>query len=468
MLGGAARESLADPVNRDLVHADHRGVLVDSQDSVRASDGAADRARHRTVLIAVGIIFCVVGMGVVVRAGVPQGLTRDVAYDYEINAVASTRLRSGEALYDFKESRVTAEHRGRLPRGASFISRSDGSFIGPPAVAVIEMPFEMMGEPAGTIAFRGLMFAMVILSVVVTSLALRKGNRLGPTLVTVGALLITSPLFAGLALGQIDAVVMLALAFVIWGAARRRWTVVGAAVGIAILLKLSPVLLLGYLLVRGHRQCLKPAVAAITAGCVAAMTFGQPTALWTWASQVMPVIARGSRFVGNQSIPALIQRAIGESPDVSATATLGAARFVGVALAVGLSFVVWRTRRGECVAPIEIGTLVVVMLIAGPLTWDHYYVWAALPVVLLLDPDAWKSVVRWQRLAIASLLSLAMICMLDPIPLPSAREVIENSALRITTSPYVFAGFFLFAACVMVSAVPIRDDLPADRTFVRS
>ena len=40
--------------------------------------------------------------------------------------------------------------------------------------------------------------------------------------------------------------------------------------------------------------------------------------------------------------------------------------------------------------PLELGVLILVILVAGPLTWDHYYVWALLPLVLVLDLERWQ------------------------------------------------------------------------------
>ena len=53
-------------------------------------------------------------------------------------------------------------------------------------------------------------------------------------------------------------------------------------------------------------------------------------------------------------------------------------------------FGLWRARRGRSLDPLELGVLVLVLLLAGPLSWDHYFVWAVLPIVLLADPARWR------------------------------------------------------------------------------
>src|SRR6201999_4305229 len=70
----------------------------------------------------------------------------------------------------------------------------------------------------------------------------------------VGALVVVAlaPFVDSVALGQVDGLILLALAFAAWCAVRDRWWLCGVALGVPVLLKVSPALILGYLLLRGR------------------------------------------------------------------------------------------------------------------------------------------------------------------------------------------------------------------------
>ena len=82
------------------------------------------------------------------------------------------------------------------------------------------------------------------------------------------ALFFGFPLVKGLSLGQNNGLVMLALAVGLFGAARGRWALAGVGLGVATALKVSPGLLVIYLLLRGKTRAVKSAVVtAVGARC---------------------------------------------------------------------------------------------------------------------------------------------------------------------------------------------------------
>ena len=201
-----------------------------------------------------------------------------------------------------------------------------------------------------------------------------------------------SPCGESIGLGQIDGYVMVAVAIAIWASIRDRWRLVGVALGIAALLKISPVLLIVYLVLRGRRQVLLPAVASAVAVCSPRppSSAGPPTSsrgrpTWrptcrrarssspTSRSRRGPRACSARRRTGSRSTPASGR----------------GASWRWVVAGVGIAAVYFLCRRRSFV-PLELGAVLLVALLAGPISWEHYPTWALLSVVLLADVGGGK------------------------------------------------------------------------------
>ena len=78
--------------------------------------------------------------------------------------------------------------------------------------------------------------------------------------------------------------------------------------------------------------------------------------------------------------------------------------------------------------------MVLVALLAGPLTWDHYLSWAVIPVMLFaaaLQPRQWL------------LLFLLLLPLAFPVPYIKADAVAEYAGWRILTSAQILVLLLL-------------------------
>ena len=102
-------------------------------------------------------------------------------------------------------------------------------------------------------------------------------------------------------------------------------------------------------------------------------------------------MSSGTLYTGNQSIVVWVARMLTGTSDLGMTAELGPIDYLGFVVAGGAIFVLWRLRRHAPLVPLELGALILVILVAGPLSWDHYFVWAVIPVVLMADGRYWSA-----------------------------------------------------------------------------
>jgi alpha-1,2-mannosyltransferase/arabinofuranan 3-O-arabinosyltransferase len=204
--------------------------------------------------------------------------------------------------------------------------------------------------------------------------------RPGWTAVGVVLLLLSSPLLATLALGQVYPVLALGLV-ASWVADRReRQGVSGAALGLVVALKPS---LLPVLLWPLVRQKWRAFLWTIVSGAVA--TLAGIAAVGPGATLDYVGVLRDrsvSAYWDNASLPSAAARLFTENPYAQNIATLPWMIFVGYALGIAaIAITAMRIRRGP-----EVGlwALVAASLLASPIAWHNYLVLLGPGVLLLL------------------------------------------------------------------------------------
>ena len=216
------------------------------------------------------------------------------AWDFGINRDAAIALRADAPLYasDIDQVRFS-------------------SFIGPPSTAFLYLPFSALPLDRALLIYRLLISAVFAAGVAVASFAVPAKSRGLSLAVGVAALVLWHPIFTSLVYGQVDAWIVLALASAAYFARRSRWFLVGAAIGVAAVLKISPGVALLYCATNRRRW---PAIAgAAAAGAVAILVTLPFEGLRPWiefVTRVAPNLARGTVHLDNQSLPGFLARNI--------------------------------------------------------------------------------------------------------------------------------------------------------------
>jgi alpha-1,2-mannosyltransferase len=257
---------------------------------------------------------------------------------------------------------------------------------------------------------------------------------------------------------------MLGLAVALLGTARGWWGVVGVGLGVAALLKLSPVMLLVYLALQRKWRALWTAAATMAALLGAALAIGHPDDLSTWFRDVAGSVSEGARTTDNQSLPALLARVFGHTDDIIAQLPLGRWRFGGYVVALVGVVGLWLLRRGQRVEPLDLGVLVLVALLAGPISWDHYLTWSLLVLVLVVDPARWAGRSWLQVTVLAGALGASTILGRRWTSYPLPKQVAANLLYRFSTSEKTYALLLLLgvALWLLLRPAPIAETDAAD------
>jgi len=410
----------------------------------------------RRIFIVIGMLAILVGVANVVVNDWTSEATAGDPYDFGLNWVAAQRLVDSEPLYD----RAASLADGLRLVGPSMLDTNHNpfsSFIGLPTTALLYAPFTVFDyETAGKL-FRLTAVLAMFAAIGVATLALPSASRLPAGLIGVGAALVSTPFIESIFLGQVDGFLMLGLALAFVGVAHDRWGLVGFGIGIAALLKISPAILLVYLALRHKWRAVWFGIGTVAVLLVVAAAVGRFGDLFDWLDHVMAGVGDGARNTDNQAIPAALARLWG-GDDLKTQLPLGSWRILSyVIVAAGVAGL-WWIRRHKPIEPLELGVLVLVALLAGPLSWDHYTVWSILVVVLIVDPRRWAGR-RWAEIGVLAVaLAGAMALMRIFTIMPEPREVADQPLLRLTSSAKTAALLLLLAVALRLLLRPAPEE----------
>jgi len=402
----------------------------------------------RRLFVLLGVLFVLTG-AVNLAVYSSDLIDHQQPVDFELNWVGAHRLVHREPLYDRAASqqdgfRLIGPGRFDFSNGATY-----ASYIGSPATALLYVPFVPLDHDPAADLYRAWQVILIGASVVITAFALPRRSRLPAALVGAGALLWGYPFAESIGLGQVDGYIMLALAIAIWASVRDKWRLVGAALGIATLLKISPGLLLVYLVLRGRRAVVLPAIISAGALLLLATVVGRPGDTVKWVTDVLPEVSKGGLLVNNQSIPAWIARLFGGDLNwLSLNADLGAWRFLAFPVMIAGLAAVFLVRRGRPFVPLELGAVILVALLAGPVTWDHYPTWAVLALVLMADLRWWEGRRVGEVAALFVVLAGGLALMWKKTLYPTA-DVIRSDWTRHLESGTKTVGMLAFLAVAL-------------------
>src|SRR5215212_7547755 len=254
--------------------------------------------------------------------------------------------------------------------------------LNPPLWILLISPFGLL-EPL--VAYR--VFVLMTLTMTVGYLAWMADElRLRPAWAVVGTsmLLLSSPLLATLALGQIYPVLALLLVAA-WMADRRHQPLTsGGILGVVVALKpsLAPILL--WPLVRRKWKAFGTALVSGAVATLAGAIVVGPEATLDWLRLLSDSSA--SPYWDNASLPSAATRLFTENPFAQHVAILPWT--IPVAYALGIGAIVVTAARVRQGAEVGLWALVAASLLAAPIAWHNYLVLLG-PGILLLLARGW-------------------------------------------------------------------------------
>ncbi len=328
-------------------------------------------------------VWFVAGVAVVAALRLWMRSGAALPWDFAINYTASTALTRGVGLYAGEPLRDLA-HQIVGPWVRNIFSSTFDSYIGPPTTATILLPFTLLPFATSIVVYRAALIGAFLSAVLITGYAVAPSRRRIAWAVGFGCLALWNAPLVSVQLGQVDAWIALGLAVGVVGLAHRRDGLSGAGFAVAALLKLTPAVIIVYLLIASERR--KVGILACTiasALCLSSALFFNTADWMRFGTHVLPSLSSASITLQNVSLPAWIARLSATGTDVvQYTNGLGLVKLVALPILAVTWAVLWSAGQ-ESFSVRHIAVLILAVLVAGPLTWDHYLSWAVVAVVVI-------------------------------------------------------------------------------------
>jgi alpha-1,2-mannosyltransferase len=243
------------------------------------------------------------------------------------------------------------------------------AFIYPPAFALVVAPLGLLPDALANVIWLVIGQASLAAALLLTVRWLR------PSAWAVTAILCATvtfyPLWIDAAQGQANLPVLLLVTAGIAGIVRRKPSF-GVALGAAAAFKLTPLILLGWLVLdRRFKEAawMIGGFAAITAAA-AVLRYEDTLAFF---GQVLPALSSGTAFYANQSLEGVVFRIISVNPYTIPWVGISWAILIVAAAAILLiAFWFWRTRHQPALA--RAGAFIPLLPLLSSVTWPHHLV----------------------------------------------------------------------------------------------
>ncbi len=308
------------------------------------------------------------------------------AWDFAINRTAALGLLQGLSLYDRVALHQLAMTQTEM--GARIFNGPFTSYIGLPTTAIFHLPFALLPFESSVLVYRLSATLAMLSAVLLTGFALPQEKRKTAWVAGLLCLSFWNACRESIFLGQVDAWVMLSLAATVFAVSRQKWGWAGAALSVAVLLKISPVWLLLYCVLKRQWNLLLAASGCVALGLSLSLLSLYGRDLLQFITVVLPTLGDSPLVYQNQSLAAGLARLFTDENNMRSFAIgVGLWKWVGIVVSAVL-LLIGATReksRNQCLMPSLEGISVAILcaLLAGPLTWDHYLAWAMIPAMLL-------------------------------------------------------------------------------------
>ncbi len=272
-------------------------------------------------------------------------------------------------------------------------------FTYPPFSALLFAPFAHLSARVCDVAFSWLnlaaLFGLVAVSLRAVCAALDRRTVLWWALALVLPVVLFDPLRQNFLLGQVNIILaLMVVADMTLDLPLPR----GVLVGLAAAVKVTPAILIPYLLLTRQGRAAGYAVASFCGAGLLAAAVNASTSWSYWTHYIRdPQRAGMLSWIGNQGGLGAFERGLGHTVSTPTTFVL-----VVVAAGIGLAVAAGAYRRSSPV----LGLLVAEATesLASPVSWSHHFVWLVLLVAwLALAPDR-PRYGEWYAAAVASLL----------------------------------------------------------------
>lgn len=319
----------------------------------------------------------------------------------------------------------------------------------PPIAVLCMLPFALLSYPNAVLAWNLCSLAFTGSAIVLFLRGLKLPWQPWSLLPAVTGLLLCSPLRMEIILGQFNGLLLFALTAAWYASRQHRDTIAGVLIGLAAGIKLYPgFFLLYFLLTRRYRIVLAGLGTGILLLVASVIVLGTRT-YTDYIQLVLPSVAAYKGSILNVSIQGFwyklfdpeVGRELATLVPVARQPHLAQALAVLSSLCVIGIMVVTIYRHPEGHQDHAFGLAIITMLLAAPITWDHYLLLLFLPLGVL-----WVDLGESQRARIGWL--FAVVCAMAPpyvsmVPKTSVFSPLATVTI-LSVQTYLLLGLYVW------------------------
>jgi hypothetical protein len=397
-----------------------------------------------------------------VRNAIVEPIQNWQADDLAINYSAAIVLRSGGFIYDAQALR--AAHEARIGPAGNLYAALFLTYNNTPATALLFAPLSLLPFNTAQTVFVIINNVLYLAGIGLTLFALRAGPIETLLIVVFSTGLFFYAVRQTFGLGQMNGLIvfLLALALLLVVQGRDGWS--GAVIACAAVLKIGPLLLLGFFVARRRWRGLLGALIAGGALLVIMLIGAGGNSLLHFTTQILPTVGRGSAAFSNQSLLGALYRWVVPAADMRLADTPGDYPLIRAAwllISIGIGVItLWLVARASlndrAQNAIGFSSFIVAGLLIGGLSWDHYLLWLCVPISALIV-DWFRH--RWLRpIGFWTIFLIALALLSIPVPYQEAlyRSIGPLGSALMTWGLAVLWGLLLLR---LRSIRPMRSQL---------
>jgi hypothetical protein len=316
-------------------------------------------------------------------------------------------------------------------------------FTYPPFSTLFFWPLTLASTGVATVVWAIVNLAALIAIIAVTLLTVHPEQRAGATGVPwamvamlAGPAVLIEPVMLDMSFGQINLVLV---ALVLLDATTRvsvghRTLPRGVGIGIAVAIKLVPVIFVPFLLVTRQFRAVLTALATIILCTLAAFAVNPSASAAFWTRYINDQARIGTvTYVSNQSLEGALDRVTHHLWSLSAMESVEA---LVVVVGIGLAWWAWRT------SSMFLAVLIIADagLLASPITWAHHMVWIVPVLMWLWWGSDRPAGARWWALGAGALFYVAPMWILAHGP---AFDTHEHGWTLLASNSFTVAALVL-------------------------
>ena len=358
------------------------------------------------------------------RFAIIEPIQNWAADDLAINYSAANVLRAGGSIYD--AAALRAAHAAYIGPPGHLYEVLFLTYNNPPLTAVLFAPLTLLPFPVAQTVFVLINNACYLLGLGLIWRALRARPLDVVLSLLLGVMLFYYAARQTFGLGQMNGLLVLMMGAAVMATVKEHDAAAGGWLALAAALKLSPAVLVLFFVARRRWRGVFGAVLVGGLLAIVMVMFTGSDTLGYFITQVLPNVGRGSAAFPNQSLLGALYRLTVPVSVVQSSDAIGdyaGLRLVWLLTVIGLGVIsIWLVARAtlntRSRVAVALSSFLVLGLLAGSLTWDHYLLWLGVPIsALIVD---WNRA-HWLRpFGFWGLLIVAIFAISLPIPFQAA------------------------------------------------